>query len=59
MQQTTKGEKPLTQQERNLLRRVESLTKQGSQIHDLKLVVAGREMWLSVNGGKLERLGDK
>ncbi len=47
----------LSQAEQNLIRRVASLTKRGDGVHDLKLVIVKREVWITVNGQKLEKLG--
>lgn len=54
---TTVDNRPLSQAEQNLIRRVASLTRKGDGAHELKLIIVNREVWITVNGQKLERLG--
>ncbi|MCP5101009.1 MAG: hypothetical protein GY943_36120 [Chloroflexi bacterium] len=54
---TTVDNRKLSQAEKNLIRRVASLAKRGDGVHDLRLVIVKRDVWVAVNGQKLEKLG--
>jgi len=54
----TKEKRPLSPAEINLIRRARSLARTGDSIHNLQFVVTNRVWSLSVDGGKLERLGN-